>query len=217
MMMERRDPEYLFSIAQFFRCDLNNDREDFENIDSRDDYENKECIRHHRDDSEIRPECKGPNIAHIELGGFNIEPEKCDQRSNDNHTERREEEKSLMVGNKGVYSVIKEEDSSCESVESVCDIHCIRHRDDDEDENRDIEESEIERSEEWNLKTRVSEFEIEPVCPKSCEDHEKNHFYARREPLGTSDPADIHIIVDESDEPNSRECKEREVGFVSIE
>lgn len=75
----------------------------------------------------------------------------------------------MGVGDEGIYDVVEEQESSCEPIEPIGDIDGIRHRDDDEYEEGDIEDPETHLTEEWEMKSGVSEFHIEPVGSKSCE------------------------------------------------
>lgn len=88
-MVEWGDPEDFFPVSELLRRELDDDRADLEDIDSGDDDENRERIGHHSHDSEVRTESERADITHIELGGFYIEPEKCDECSDDEHADRR--------------------------------------------------------------------------------------------------------------------------------
>lgn len=216
MMMEWCNFKNLFAIPEFLGGELDDDGADLEDVDTGDDAEDDECVGHHGDDTEIGAECERADVSHVELSGFDIEPEEGDEGSDDEHTDGGEDEKALIVGNEGVDDIIEEEESAGESVESVGDIDRIGHGDDDEDEEGNIEESDFECPEEGDTETGVSEFDIEPVGSKSGENHEEDHLESCRESLSSPDPANIKVIIYESDESDTREREESEIGLVSI-
>ena len=216
MVVKRSDSEDFFPVSEFFGNNLNDNRTDFENIDSGDNKENRESIGHHRHDSEICAECKRTDIAHIEFSGFYIEPEKCDERSDDEHTNGRENKKTMDIGNKSIYDIIKEQKSASKSIESIGHINRICHSDDNENEKRDIENTKTHVTEKRKMKSGVPEFYIEPICSKSCEYHEKNHLYSCRKSFCSSDSANIHIIVHESDKTDYTESSKGEICFISV-
>ena len=57
---------------------------------------------------------------------------------------------------------------------------------------------------------------MEPVCPDRSEQEQQRHFYAAGEAFGTSDSADVEIVVHEPDRAYGREREEGEVGFFSF-
>ena len=216
MVVERGDAKNFFPVSEFLGSELDDDRTDLEDIDSGDDDENRESVRHHCHDSEVGSECERTDIAHIELRGFYVEPEKCDERSDDEHADGREDEKTLRIGDESVHDIVEEEESSRESVESVRDIHGICHRDDDEDKEGNIENPETHFAEEGEVESGMPEFHIEPVRSKSCKYREEYHLDPCGKSLRSSDSANIQIVVHEADESDRCERKECEISFVSI-
>ena len=130
--------------------------------------------------------------------------------------ETREDEESVHVRDDRVHAIVEEEESSRESVESIGEIYAIRHRDDDEDEEWDIEPPELDPSKERNMESRIPELRIKPPRADPREDDEREHLDAGAEPLGATDTADIHVVVHESDESDGEEGEEREVGLAAI-
>lgn len=195
---------------------MDNDGANLEDIDTGDYDEDDEGIGHHGDDAEIGAESEGADVTHIKLGGLDVEPEEGDECSDDEHTNSRKDEESLVIGNEGVDSIIEEEKSTSETVETVGDIDRIGHSDDDEYEEGNIKESNLECPEERDAEASMTEFDIEPIGSESSKNSEENHLDSCRESLGPSDFAHIEIIVYESNESDTRECKEGEVGLISI-
>jgi len=216
MMVKRSDAEYFFPISQFLGGELDDDGADLEDVDTGNDDEDDECVGHHGDDTEIGAEGEWADVAHVELGGFDIEPEKGDEGSDDEHTNCREDEEALIIGDEGINDVVEEEESAGESVESIGDIDRIGHGDDDEYKKRDIEESDLECPEERDTKTGMSEFDIEPVGSESGEYCQEDHFNPCRETFGSADPTHIEIVIHKSDESDTCECKESKISFISI-
>lgn len=169
VMMERSDSEYFFPVSKLLGRELDDDGTYLEDIDPGYDDENRESIGHHRHDSEVCPEGERAYVAHIETRGFYIEPEKCYERSDDEHANSWEDHKPLIVGNERIHDVIKEEESACEPVESICDIYRVCHRDDDEDKKGNIENTEAHFTEKREVKSGVSEFHIEPISSDESE------------------------------------------------
>jgi len=215
MMVKRGDSEDFFPVSQFLGSELDDDGADLEDVDTGDNDEDDECIGHHGDDTEIGAECERADVPHIELG-LDIEPEESDEGSDDEHTDSREDEEALVVSNEGVDDIIKEEESASKTVETIGDIDRIGHSDDDEYEEGNIEESNLECPEERDAESSMTEFDIEPIGSESGENSKENHFDSCRETLGSPDPSDIEIVVYESDESDTCEREESEIGFVSI-
>lgn len=216
MMMEWGNFKNLLAIPELLGSELDDDGADLEDVDTGDDDEDDEGVGHHGNDTEIGTECERADVAHVELGGLDVEPEEGDEGSDNEHTDGGEDEEALIIGDEGVDDIVEEEESAGESIESVGDIDRIGHGDDDEYEEGNIEESDFECPEEGDAETGVSEFDIEPIGSKSGENHEENHLESCREPLGSPDPADIEVIIHESDESDTREREEGEVGLVSV-
>lgn len=214
--MERSDAKYLFSVPEFFRSELDNNGTYLEDVDPGDDEKNCERIGHHRHDPEIGAECQGAHITHIEFGGLDIEPQKCDECPDDEHADSREDKKAVGVGYKGVYDIVEEEESTREPIEPIGHIHRIRHGDDDEYEEGDVENPETYLSEKREMESGVPKFYIEPIGPKTCKYRQKHHFYPSRESLGTSDSSDIQVVVHETDESDGREREEGKIGLIPI-
>lgn len=166
MVMERGNPKYFFPLSEFLGSELDDDGTDLENVDSGDNYEDRKSIGHHGHDSEVCSKSERPDVTHVEFGGLDIKPEKGDERSDYEHTNSGEYEETMCVGDKGIYHVIKEEESTSESVKSVCDIDGICHRDDNEHKEWDIENTETYSTKEREVKSRVSELYIEPISAK---------------------------------------------------
>lgn len=216
VVMKWGDPKDLFTVPELLGGKLDDNGADLQNIDSGDDEQDRNSIGHKGHNPEVRAECERADIAHVELGGFYVEPEESNERPDDEHTDRREDEESAIVGDECVHDVVEEQKSARESVETVGDIDRIRHRDDDEYENRDIQESKMECSEEGDIEARVPEFDIEPVGPESCKYREQDHFDPSGESLGPSNPADIQVVIDHPDDSDSCKSKEGQIGFISV-
>lgn len=216
MMMEWSDTKNLFAISKLLGGELDDDGADLEDVDTGNDDEDDECVGHHGDDTEIGAECERADVSHIELGGLDIEPEESNEGSDDEHTDSRENKEALIVGNESVDDIVEEEESASETVETIGDIDRIGHSNDDEYEEGNIKESNLECPEEGDTETGVSEFDIEPVGSESGENHEEDHLESCRETLGSPNPTDIEIVVHETDEADTREREEGEVGLVSI-
>lgn len=77
MVMIGCDEKYFFTMTRFLARDLDNHRKNLPDVDERDDDENNECIGHQRHDRESSAETESTRITEIELGGLDIEPEKC--------------------------------------------------------------------------------------------------------------------------------------------
>lgn len=176
MMVKRGDSEDFFPVSQFLGSELDDDGADLEDVDTGDNDEDDECIGHHGDDTEIGAECERADVSHIELGGLDIEPEESDEGSDDEHTDSRENKEALIVGNEGIDDIIKEEESASKTVETIGDIDCIGHGDDDEYEEGNIEESDLECPEEGDTESSMTEFDIEPIGSESGKNGEENHF-----------------------------------------
>lgn len=216
MVVERSDSEDLLSIPELLRGDLDDHRYDLKEVDSRYDEQDDERVREHGDDSEIRSEREGSHIPHVEFRRFDIEPEEGDERSDDDHAECTEDEHLMIEGDDRVDRIIEEQQSSGKSIETVGDIHRIRHGDDDEDEDGDIEETEIQISEEWHIEAGMSELEVEPIGSERSEQDEPEHLEFRADPLRPSDSADVHIIIHKSQQSDGREREERKIGLAPI-
>ena len=216
VVVERGDAEYLFSVPEFFRSDLDNDGEDFQNVDSRDYEQNEQSVRNKRDDREVRSEREGSHVAHVELRRLDIEPKEGDEPADDEQTEGGKNEQAAVVTDERVNGVIHQEYSSREPVEPVGNVHGVRHGDDDEHEERQVQVSDGNRSEHRDVEPRPSEFEVEPIRPDGSENEEKNHLYPSGKPLRSADSANVQIIVHDSYRSDGGERKEREIGFVAV-
>ncbi len=214
--MKWSNSEDFFPISEFLRCELNDDRTDLEDVDSGDNNENSECICHHSHDSEIGSERERSYVTHVKLRGFYVEPEKCYECPDDEHANCREDKESVSVGYKGVDNIIEEEESTCKPIKSISYIDRIGHGDDDKYKERNIERPKADISDKREVESGMTELDIEPVCSDPCKYHKKYHFYTSREPLGSTNPANIQIIIYESYEPNSSKSEECEVGFISV-
>lgn len=177
MVVERGDAEYLFPVPKLLGSDLDDDGKDFQNVDSRDYEQDEQRVRNERDDGEVRAERERSYVAHIELRRLDIEPKERDESANDEQAEGRENEKPAVVADERVDGVIHQENPSRETVESVGNVHGIRHGDDDEHEERQVQVSDGNRSEHRDVEPRPSEFEVEPVRSDGGEDEEKDHFH----------------------------------------
>lgn len=191
MMVEWGDPEDLFSISEFLARDLDDNGDDLENVDSRDDYENDESIRHHRENGESRSERESANVAHIELGRLDVIPEKGDECPDDEETNRCEDEESLAVADISVDGVVEEKKSAGESIESVGDVDGICHRDHREDEEGNVEPTDSDRSDPREFHRVVSELTVEPPRTEGREENEKPHLELCGETFRSSDFLDI--------------------------
>lgn len=216
MMMEWCNFKNLLAIPETLGGELDDDGADLEDVDTGDNDEDDECVSHHGDDTEIGAECERTDVPHIELGGLDIEPEESDEGSDDEHTDSREDEEALIVGNESVDDIVEEEESASKTVKTVGDIDRIGHSDDDEYEEGNIEKSNLKCPEERDAESGMTEFDIEPICSESSKDSKENYFDSCREALGSPDSTYIEIIVYESDETDTRECEKGEVGLVSI-
>lgn len=216
MVMEWGDSEDLFPIPELLGSELNDNRAYLEDIDSRNDKENRKRVGHHSHDTEIGPERERADIAHIELRWFYIEPQECDECSHDEHTDRREYEESVVICYECVYTIIKKQESSSEPIEPIGDIYRICHGDDDEYKERNIEHPETNIPKEREMKTGMSEFDVEPVRSESCKYCQKHHLNPSRESLGSADSANIKVIIHETYDSDGRERKEREIGLISV-
>ena len=190
------DTKYLFPITKFFTRHLDDDWESFEDKNTSRYEQDYERIGHRCHDDERRPEREWSDISHHEFRGFDIIPEESDEGSCDDETECREDKKSLMVADECIHRVVKKEESSCESIESICDIHRVRHRDDDEREEWHISPAERKVSEIGNTDFLDSEFWVKPPRSYPREKHEKNHFHSSRKTLRTTDSTYIQIVIE---------------------
>ena len=162
MMMEWCDSEDLFPVSEFLARYLDDDRDDLEDVDTRDDDEDDESIRHHGKDGESSSERERSDISHIELRWFDIVPQEGDESADDEEADRREDEESFTIADIGVDCIIKKQESSGESIESVGDIYGICHRYHREDEKRDVEPSDDDRSDPRKLHAIIAELRVEP-------------------------------------------------------
>lgn len=78
MVMIGRDEKYFFT-SNFFAHHLNNDRENFPDINRGNYHEHYERISHEGHDSESSTEPESTSITEVELCRLDIEPEKCSE------------------------------------------------------------------------------------------------------------------------------------------
>jgi hypothetical protein len=60
------------------------------------------------------------------------------------------------------------------------------------------------------------EFAKKPPCTYTSKEKEKGELYSCRESFGSSDFFDVEKIIDYTNTPNRKKCKESEIGFISI-
>jgi hypothetical protein len=81
----------------------------------------------------------------------------------------------LIIADKCINPIIKEQQSSSKTIETISDIHTIGHRRYDKDKKWDIPHTEVDTSEKGNADILVSELYIEPVrsdCTKEKKEYE---------------------------------------------
>ncbi len=217
MVVKWSDTKYFFPFPAFLRSDLDDDRDEFEPKWCTRDQKHDKRISHHCHDRECRTEWEWADISHDKFRGFDVPPEKSYKRATNNEAESSQYRKTLIVADKCVECVVKEKKSSGKSVESIGDIHTICHRRDDQDEERDVEDTEWDISEKWYSDISISELEVEPVGSQSREEKKEYEFYSRRKSLCSPDFSDIEIVIHESYGSYSKECEECEVGFFSVQ
>ena len=209
--------KYFFSISEFFGKHLNDDRKHLKPEYSTGYKKHDESIGHHRHNSECRTKWERTDVSHDELRRLYIEPEKRYQRTTYDEAKCWQYHQALIIAYEGIYCVIKEEETTCESIESIGDIHTVRHRRDDKDKKRDIPYTEVEIPYKRYAYFRISQLEVEPVCSECTEEEKEYEFYSGRESFGSTDFFDIEIVIDESDASYCEEREKCEIGFISIE
>ena len=217
MVMKRRNTEYFFSISVSLREHLDDDWEHLKPEYSARNQEDYERISHHRHDRECRTEWEWSDIAHIEGCRLDIEPEKCYKWSTNDKTKCTENIETLIIAYECVYSVIKEEKSSRESIESIGDIHTISHGRDDQYEKWNIPYPKIEITEKWYTDIMISKFHIEPICSCCRKEKKKDKLHSCRHSLRPSYLSHIQIVIYESYSTDGEECEEREIGLLAWE
>lgn len=145
-----------------------------------------------------------------------IEPEEGYQRSCNNETKSRKNKESHTIGDKTICYILKKKESPGKTIEAICDVYTIGTRIEYEYKEWDIEVSEFDYPDKWNMNTRISEFSIEPPCTDESEHDEEYRLYSHRESLGLSYPTDIEVVIYESYSTDTDKCKYYYVCLITI-
>lgn len=161
MMMNGRREEYFLS-EESFRAELYGDTAGLEYIDEDDKEEDDGRIGQHGDDAERRPEGNRPRIAHEESRRVDIEPKESKEGAGDGRAKRCEIDLILYKRDDREGKKSEEEDTGIETVEPVRFIGGDGGKEDDEEKNRYIPETDLEIPDGRDMDEAPAEFRIEP-------------------------------------------------------
>ncbi len=216
MMVKRRDAKDFFPVSKFLACDLYEHRKGFKNKNSAHDHECYHGIGEKCHNGESGTEWERSGVAHEEFCRGNVEPEKCKKNTDNDEGESREDVESAGVGNCSVCHKLEHQESSGESVESVRYIDAVGCRDEYEDKDRNVEKSKVHFSEKRNGYGVVFEFPVKPECTEECKNYEEYHFDSCGESFGSTDTANVQIIVECSDGTHGNKSEHHYVGFLLV-
>jgi len=216
MVVVGSDEKYFLSFSKFFTRNLNYNRNNFPDIDERDDHEYHERIGHESHNCESSSESERTCISEIELCGFDVEPQKSGQCCSDNDTDCWEEEEVFVISDKSVEKIILSQETACETIETICDIHTIRHSSDDQDTEDHIPPAYIDEADTRYGDTIVAKFFKKPPRTSKRKKGETKHLHTSTHSLVSTDISHIEIVIYSSEKSHREKCKKRQKCLVTI-
>jgi hypothetical protein len=212
-----RDEKYFFTMTKSLTRNLNNNRNNLPNIDKRYNHEHNQSISHQCHHRKPTSETESSGVSEIELCGLDIEPEKCSKSSRDNDANSREEKEIFVVGDKCVEKIILSKKPTSETVETVRDIHTIRHSGDNENTQSNIPPTYIDQSVARNSDTIMSEFGKRTTKLQQKQNSRKSqHFHSSAHSFFAAYIPYIEIIIYRTEYPHREERKKWEICLITI-